>query len=176
MNAQDQIRNGANPYGVTLAENINKALPKAKCVYGGGNIYLYLPDSAGYNVSSKGWLHTMLEGLPEIDAPLQRLQIVVYVNEAIKCVTIINPSKFDVIAMYEAKEAGLKFSSPPPASWELEPLPLDHPYYTQKGWLDKQLKKKKENQKIKDISFDVIKHLPNVKPILKEMRKDGIKI
>jgi len=170
MDSKDQIRNGANPYGVTLAENINNAFPQCKCVYGGGNIYLYLPDSLGYKANSKGWLYTMLEGLPEIDAPLQRLQVIVYIDEAIQCVTIINPSKFDVTAMDEAKEAGLKFSSPPPSKAQLEPLPLDHPWYSDKDYFKKQPRMKN------NITFNDIKDLPNVKPILEEMRKDGINI
>jgi len=168
MDANNQIRNGANRYGVMLAENINKALPKAKCFYGNGNIFIYLPDSLGYKASGKGWLYTLLEGLPEIDAPLQRLQAVIYVNEAIECVTIINPSEFDVTALDHAQESGLKFSQPP---FYLEPLPLDHSWYSDKDYFKKQNKKKKGK-----VTFDDVKDLPNVKPILDDMRKDGIDI
>lgn len=170
MDAKDQIRNGANPYGVTLAQNINKALPKAKCVYGSGNIYLYLPDSLGYKASSKGWFYALLDTLPEIDAPLQRLQVIIYVNEAIECVTVINPSEFDVTALDEAKEGGLKFSSDAPAGWNV-PMPLNHPWYSDKDYFKKKPKNKKG-----PITFNDIKDLPNVKPILDEMRKSGIKI
>ncbi|WP_231489931.1 hypothetical protein [Pedobacter sp. Leaf170] len=170
-NSQGQIRGGANLYGVTLADNINKAFPQVNCIYGGGNLHLYLPDSPGYSERSKGLLYTMLDGLPEIDAPLQRLQVIVYVNESIQCVTIINPSKFDVTALDNAKENGLSFSQPPPSLEQLEPLPLDHPYYTDKDYFRKQSKKKKDA-----VTFDDIKNLPNVKPILEEMRRDGIKI
>ncbi|WP_231464727.1 hypothetical protein [Pedobacter sp. Leaf132] len=170
-NLQDQIRGGANLYGVTLADNINKAFPQVKCIYGGGNLYLHLPDSPGYSARSKGWLYTMLKSLPEIDAPLQRLQVIVYVNESIQCVTIINPSKFDVTALDNAKENGLSFSQPPPSREQLEPLPLDHPWYRDKDYFKKQPRLNKG-----PVTFDDVKDLPNVKPILDQMRREGIKI
>ena len=178
MKPEDQIRNGANPYGVKLAENISNALPKAKCVYGGGNIYLYLPDSAGYKASSKGWLYTFLDTLPEIDAPLERLQVIIYVNEAIACVTIINPSEFDAMAMDKAKIDGLSFSSDAPQGWNV-PMPLDHPWYSDKDYF-------KKNGTLKDYAFkkqypeahlyNKIKDQPNVKAITDKMKKEGYKI
>ena len=176
MNAQDQIKNGANPYGVTLAENISKALPKAKCIYSSGNICLHLPDSPGYKASSKGWFHTLLDTLPEIDAPLERLQAIIYVNEAIECVTIINPSEFDAMAMDKAIIDGLSFSSDAPQGWNV-PMPLDHPWYSDKSYF-------KKNGALKDYAvkknhpeahlFQQIKDQPNVKAILNEMRKEGL--
>ena len=178
MNAQDQIRNGENPYGVTLAENIIKALPKAKCIYSNGNICLHLPDSVGYKASSKGWLYTLLDTLPEIDAPLERLQVIIYVNEAIECVTIINPSEFDAMAMDKAKIDGLSFSSDAPAGWNV-PMPLDHPWYSDNDYF-------KKNGELKDYAFkkqypeahlyNKIKDQPNVKAISDKMKKEGYNI
>lgn len=163
--------NSRSFYGQQLANNIQEALPQAKIEYFGGNVYLYLSQAIGEKASLKGWLYTLLESLPEIDQPLERIQFVVYENNALKLISVINPSKFEVTALDKAIGRGLDFSAPPPAAWELEPLPLNHPYYTEEGWLKNQQTKSKKD---KQVTFDDVKDLPNVKPILDQIRKDGI--
>ncbi|RZK25351.1 MAG: hypothetical protein EOO43_05730 [Flavobacterium sp.] len=176
MHAENTTHITRGLYGKQLAANIQAALAATKAVYSGGRIYLYLKTGIGDKADMKGWLFTLLDGLPEIEHPIERIQFVIYQAGSMDSIITINPTKFDVLAIYDAKDSGLNFSSPPPAAWELEPLPLDHPYYTKEGWLQKQLEIRKEQKKTKDISFDDIKELPNVKPILEEMRKNGIKI
>lgn len=158
-------------YGKQLAENIKNALPTAKAEYSLGRVYLYLPSSVGEKASLKGWLYTLLDILPEIEHPLERILFVVYQEGSLDLITLINPSKFDVTALNYSIERGLNFDAPRPAAWELEPLPLDHPYYKEKDWLKKQPKRH-----TKQVTFEDIKELPNVKSLVKEMRDDGVDI
>ena len=161
-------------YSKQLALNLQLALPNDKVEYYSGRIYLHLLEVVADEKDRKQWLYRVLEKLPEIVHPIERIQFVIYQADSMDLITIINPSKFDVMAVHDAIESGLSFSSPPAAAWELEPLPLDHPYYTEKDWLNKLMAKTKN--KTRDIDFKEVKDLPNVKPILEKIRKQGIKI
>ena len=100
---EEQIKTGRNPYGLSLASNINKALPDLKAAYFGGKISLYLPStSIGEKASLKGWLYTLLDTLPEIEHPLERIHFIIYVDDAIENVILINPSELDVQALDRA--------------------------------------------------------------------------
>src|SRR4051812_38576527 len=89
-------------YGQQLAENLREALPEARTIYDAGNIFLYLPRPIGEKASVKGWLYMMLDTLPEIEHPIERIQFVVYEGSALNLVTVINPSKFDIFALHDA--------------------------------------------------------------------------
>jgi len=176
MDAQNKTHETWGLFGKQLAENIQASVPGSEAFSFSARIDLHLETSVGQKAELKNWLYRLLESLPEIEHPIERVQFVIYQSGSMDFVTVINQSKFDILAVYDAIECRLNFSSPPPAAWELEPLPLNHPYYTQKDWLQMQLEKKKPSQKIKEISFDDLKDLPNVTPLLEKMRKNGIKI
>lgn len=166
MDVENTVTETRGLYGKQLAANIHSALSGVETVYSYGQIYIHLEKNVGKKAELKGWLYALLESLPEIAHPIERIQFVVYQAGSMDLILTINPGKFDVLAVYDAIESGLNFSSPPPAAWELEPLPLNHPYYTQKGWLQKQIEAKKSHLKSKNISFEDVKDLPNVKPLM----------
>lgn len=119
-----------NPYTNELAHNLQKVLPDAKVLVGGGYINLYLYGEHAADL--KGWLFGILETLPEIDHPIERVNFVVYVNDGMELITLINPSEFDVRALDHAIKSELQFSQPK-RPHSNEPLPLDHPYYSDKN-------------------------------------------
>ena len=116
MDAENTTHNTRGLYGKQLAANIQAALAETKAVYSGGRIYLYLKAGIGDKADMKGWLFTLLDGLPEIEHPLERIQFVVYQAGSMDSIITINPSKFDILAVYDAIDSGLNFSSPPPAA------------------------------------------------------------
>ena len=127
MEMEQQVTYGANPYGSTLADNIASATG-FEATYANGNIFIYRVGDV--QADTKQWLYRTLESLPEIDYPIQRLQIIIYQDGALKKVVVINPAIEDVNALENAIEQKLKFSQP---AGKLEALPLDHPYYSDKN-------------------------------------------
>lgn len=176
MDIEKAIENGINPYGLTLAKNIQHVFPTIRAIYGFGNIYLHLNEDIGHKADLKGWLYTMLDTLPEIEYPLERIEFIIYVNGSIKLFKVINPSEFDAMAIDKAIIDGLNFSSPPESGWN-KPMPLDHPWYTDKDYFRKNgyvkdyaIKKKHPEAHL----FNQIKDMPNVKIILDQIKKDGL--
>lgn len=78
-------------YGQQLAENIKNQIPTATVQYSLGKIFLYLESTIGEKASLKGWLHMLLESLPDIQYPLERIEFAVYEEGSMKLMTIINP-------------------------------------------------------------------------------------
>jgi hypothetical protein len=78
---------------------------------------------------------------------------------------LINPSEFDVTAEDLAIESELSFSKPGNGI-DKTPLPLDHPWYSDKD----HFKKTKEKRTL----FEQIKDLPNVKPTLDRLKAEGL--
>jgi hypothetical protein len=115
------------PYINELAINVQQALPDAKVLVDTLNIYLYLYGEQSTDL--RNWLYSFLETLPEINHPIERVSFVLYVNDSMENVVLINPSENDVRALENAVERGLHFSGAADSSW-FEPLPLDHPYYS----------------------------------------------
>lgn len=115
------------PYINELAINVQQALPNAKVMVDTVNIYLYLYGKQATDL--KQWLYSFLETLPEINHPIERVVFVLYFNDSMENVVTINPSENDVRALENAIERKLHFSGNADSSW-FEPLPLDHPYYS----------------------------------------------
>lgn len=131
MESSDKLEEAAKrqgkPYINELAWNVQQALPGAKVLVDTVNIYLYLYGEQ--HTDLKNWLYDLLETLPEISHPLERVTFVLYQNDSLDKVVLINPSENDVRAIDNAIERQLHFSGFPDPSW-YEPLPLDHPYYS----------------------------------------------
>lgn len=140
MDNQKLQDNIGNEYSRTLAANIEAALPEVRALCGAGNIYLHLPQSIGGYADLKGWLYMMLESLPEIPYPIERIEFIIYVNGSIELFQVINPSEFDATAVDKAIIDQLNFSSPPTKGWNI-PMPLDHPWYSDKDYFRKRKKK-----------------------------------
>lgn len=120
-------KNSYKPYTNQLAFNVMKALPDAKVLIDSVNVYLYLYGEQQADL--KQWLYSFLETLPEINHPLERVSFVIYVNDSMEKVVLINPSENDVRALEHAVERQLNFSGKADESWS-DPLPLNHPYYS----------------------------------------------
>jgi len=125
----DVTRINVRPYSNELAYNIHQALPDAKVKIDRQNIYLYLYGDEKPNLKQS--LYALLHTLPEIDHPLERVSFVLYWNDSIEDVVLINPSENDVNALDNAIKRGLQFSGEADSSW-FKPMPLDHPYYKKK--------------------------------------------
>ena len=131
MELSDKLAEAAararKPYLNELAWNIKQALPDVKVLADRFSIYLYL--SGEQQPDLKQWLYSILETLPEINHPIERVVFVLYFNDSIEDIVTINPSENDVRALEYAIERQLHFSGGGDTSW-FEPLPLDHPYYS----------------------------------------------
>ncbi|WP_231460022.1 MULTISPECIES: hypothetical protein [unclassified Pedobacter] len=130
---REQLRCGANPYGATLADNINKSYANISARYGNGNLYLYLPDSWDKSTVLKPWLDKFLKTQPQINCPLERLQVIVYLHDAIQLVSILNPSELDAMEMDEDNSKARKFRHDYSQDWKT-PMPLTHPWYKDKNY------------------------------------------
>jgi hypothetical protein len=117
------------PYSNELAYNIQQALPDAKVKIDRQNIYLYLYGDEQPNLKQS--LYALLHILPEIDHPLERISFVLYWNDSMEDIVLINPSENDARALEFAIERCLQFSGEADSSW-FKPMPLDHPYYKKK--------------------------------------------
>jgi len=126
---QEAVEGNKKPYIAELAYNISQALPDATIKYDLVNIYTYLYGEQQSDL--KQWLYGVLETLPDINHPIERVSFVIYVDDKIEKVVVINPTENDVRAIEYAIETGLKFSKPT-TPYSDEPLPLDHPYYSDK--------------------------------------------
>lgn len=118
------------PYINQLAWNLQLVLLEAKITLGGG--YIYVDLFGPQDPDLKKWLFEILETLPEIEYPIERVNFVVRVDNAIELVTLINPSENDVRALDNAIGNELNFSKESDGSWNTS-LPLDHPYYSDKS-------------------------------------------
>lgn len=128
----------ARPYLAQLALNIMEAHKELSVSVGNGHIYI---RKQGAEPDLKKWLFSMLEELPEINHPIETVHFAVYVDDALKLVTLINPSEFDARAADLAKEQGLRFSQPSAFGAPVnQPLPLDHPYQTDRNYFRKKYK------------------------------------
>jgi len=123
----DAVKRQNKPYLKELAKNLQHALPNAKVSYGGGFIRLYLYGEQEPDL--KKWLFSVLDSLPEIPHPIERVSFDVKVDDKIELVTLINPTEFDVRSVEYAIESKLHFnqSSRP---YSDEPLLLNHSYYS----------------------------------------------
>jgi len=124
---QEAVKRSEKPYIKELSFNLQQALPDATIKFDRINIHLYLNEHQQPNL--KQWLYGVLETLPEINHPLERVGFVIYVDDKIEEITLINPTENDVRALEYAVDSKLKFSQPS-APYSDEPLPLDHPYYS----------------------------------------------
>lgn len=131
MDLSDKIeeaeKHQRKPYINELAINVQQALQDAKVMVDTINIYLYLYGQQSTDL--RKWLYSFLETLPDINHPLERVSFVIYVDDSMKEVVLINPSENDVRALEHAVERGLHFSGAADSSW-FETLPLNHPYYS----------------------------------------------
>jgi hypothetical protein len=150
-------------YKHQLALNITDALPTASVYFTGGYLTIDLPNSP--EVDLKAWLYGLLEGLPEIDAELETVHFIIKVKGSTELITLINPSEFDVTAERMAIESELSFSQPG-GGIDRTPLPLDHPWYSDRGYFKRTTDKRSLFEKIKD--------LPNVKPTLDKLKAEGL--
>ena len=124
---EEAAQKAKKPYINELAWNVKQALPDAKVMVDTLNIYLYLYGDQPTDLRS--WLFSFLETLPEINHPIERVSFVIYVDDSMEQVLLINPSENDTRAVELAVERKLHFSGGPDSSW-FEPLPLEHPYYS----------------------------------------------
>lgn len=162
----DEIQQTHNPqylYSKQLAINIRQAHPELNVSRGHQHIYI---GKSGNEPDLKQWLYSLLEKLPEIDHPRETIHFIIAENDSIELMTVINPSEFTIRAEEYAIESGLNFSQPPGKSgYSTDPLPLDHPWYSDKDYFKKQPKKKS--------LFDQIKDRPDVKAILDDFKEKG---
>lgn len=82
--------------------------------------------------SLKQWLWDLQKKLPKIEYPIETVRFIIDGNY----ITMINPSEFDVRALDYAVESKLKYTQHS-APYSREPLPLDHPWYTDKDYFRK---------------------------------------
>lgn len=118
------------PYTDQLLLNLQASLPDAKINFENRymNVFLYGEQPKDL----KNWLYELLETLPEINHPIQRVSFLLRVDDKIELATVINPSEFDVMALTFAVDSELKFGSPAYSHpFGIEAIPLDHPYYTE---------------------------------------------
>jgi hypothetical protein len=150
-------------YKHQLAVNISDALPDGSVYFTGNYLTIDIPESTSDEL--KAWLYDLLEGLPEIDAPLETVHFIVKLNGSTELITLINPSEFDVTAERMAIESELSFSKPGNGI-DKTPLPLDHPWYSNKDYFRSAIDKR--------TLFEQIKDLPNVKPTLDKLKAEGL--
>jgi len=150
-------------YKHQLALNITDALPTASIYFTGNYLTIDIPELLSQDF--KAWLYGLLESLPEIDAPLETVHFIVKIDGSTELITLINPSEFDVTAEHNAIDAGLSFSKPGNGI-DKTPLPLDHPWYSDRDYFKRTTDKRS--------LFEQIKDLPNVKPTLEKLRKEGL--
>jgi len=149
-------------YKHQLALNITDLLPEVSVYFTGNYLTIDIPELQSQDL--KAWLYGLLEGLPEIDAPLETVHFIVKIDGSTELITLINPSEFDVTAEQNSIDAGLSFSKPGNGI-DKTPLPLDHPWYSNKDHFKKAADKRSLFEKIKD--------LPNVKPTLDKLKAEG---
>lgn len=131
-NIREQLEGAVSnhrPYTNALACNLQHALPDAKVLVGGGYLNLYLYGEQEPDL--KDWLFGILDALPEINHPIERVNFVVSVDDSIELITLVNPSEFDIRALDYAIESKLQFSQQK-RPYSNDPLRLDHPYYKDK--------------------------------------------
>jgi len=78
-----------------------------------------------------------LDNIPEIGHPLETVHFIVYENDSIELITLINPSEFNIRAEEYAIASDLGFSQPSNSGYDKTPLPLDHPWYSDKTYYKK---------------------------------------
>lgn len=173
MDLEQQKHN--RPYANTLAYNIDQAVPESRVTIHRNYIMIVLPENVG---DHKQWLYSLLESLQEINYPIETVRFVIRANGELQYPQItINPSESDVRGLDYAIESGLQFSKQS-SPYSTGPLPLDHPWYTDKDYFKKQSKAKSKKSKLSPEAelFKKIKDQPNVKVILDKMRADGLDI
>lgn len=123
-------------YTRQLAKNLKEALPLAEINLSGQYIIIKKVDPIEPDL--KEWFDSFLVSLPEIDYPIETVRFFVHAENGRTITRVINPSEFDLKAVEYAIESGLKFSQPEiPAHLSSEPLPLDHPVYSNPNYFKK---------------------------------------
>jgi len=171
MENQEQPQNRSLfNYTNELSENLLKVLRDCSILVSRNRIYIYKVGDTSPDL--KKWLYDILESLPDILHPLETVEFVVYENGEMNLITKINPSEFDVRAVEYAIASDFRGQHPETnytkEEYSREPLPLDHPWYSDKEYFNKLPKTKQEQL------FNKIKDMPNVKPLLDDMKKKGL--
>ncbi|RZJ79133.1 MAG: hypothetical protein EOO20_27160 [Chryseobacterium sp.] len=166
------------PYANQLAHNVRKALPQAIITISRNYIYI---DLDYVLTDYKKFLYDLLATLPDISYPIETVYFIIRTKGQMHPSVIINPSEFDIMALQYAIDSELKFSSPGNSHpFSTEPIPLDHPYYTEdKLYFHKKYDRENKSKKGEVLSpeaklFNKIKDQPNVKVILEQIAKDGL--
>lgn len=124
-------------YTRQLAKNLQQVLPEAKLTLSGQ--YIIIKNIVTAEPNLKTWFDSVLGTLPEIAYPIETVHFFVYGNNDKTITRTINPSEFDIRALEYAIESGLKFSQPTPPPYSTEPLPLDHPFYSDRDYFAKEI-------------------------------------